>query len=188
MARVAFHLQTLVLAIGRISSLPSLPTVTAPPGTNSAGDAGAGAATTQLLASTSDGSDDDVAEQRVAAVEQLVPGWGRFSYSPSLQQARVVFVDRTLLVKRGDDVNLVMNDGTVVVGTVEWLEGRNDVRPYLVAACEFELWAKSPADVRARRAVFSDEDSTSDRVASVVQDCLTRIALAKVYAAGTVPR
>jgi hypothetical protein len=111
---------------------------------------------------------------------------------PHLAQTRVVFCDRTIVVKAGEDVNVVHNDGTVSVGTVESLETRGDLQPYLVAACEFELWAKLPTWAAGSRASLGLAEgeweaggpSTTTHVLSVLRDSLARVDLVNVYLAG----
>jgi hypothetical protein len=62
-------------------------------------------------------------------VEQVVPAWGRFLYNAAADQTRVVFVDRTILTKRGAHVTFTLNTGASLLGTVQFLEKHhNDVR------------------------------------------------------------
>ncbi len=102
-------------------------------------------------------------------------------YMHKLQQTRVVFVDRTVVVKRAWDVNMVLSDGSVAVGTVGDLECRGDLQAYLIAACEFELWAKSPVQVRMQRAagVF-DASETDDLVRSALLAADTQLSLTAI--------
>jgi hypothetical protein len=115
---------------------------------------------------------------------------------PHLGQTRVLFCDRTIVVKAGEDVNVVHNDGSLSVGTVGSLETRGDLQPYLLAAAEFELWAKLPPWAAAARGSalgagssgvegsFWDGDAPSPKVLTVLQDSLTCVALMDVYRAG----